>query len=62
MDVNIGAQPQRNAVAEDLAPMALTRGLHLLRLLADQPGGLSLAQLSAALQAPKTSVLSLLRG
>lgn len=42
--------------------MALTRVLHLLRLLAERPGGLSLAPLSAALEAPKTSVLSLLRG
>ena len=62
MDVNSGAKPQRNTLGEDRAPMALTRVLHLLRLLADRPGGLSLAQLSAALEAPKTSVLSLLRG
>ncbi|AEB84233.1 helix-turn-helix domain-containing protein [Alicycliphilus denitrificans] len=62
MDLNSGANPQRNTLGEDRAPMALTRVLHLLRLLADRPGGLSLAQLSAALEAPKTSVLSLLRG
>ncbi|HEV7912721.1 MAG TPA: helix-turn-helix domain-containing protein [Albitalea sp.] len=42
--------------------MALTRVLQLLRLLAERPGGLALAPLSVALQAPKTSVLSLLRG
>lgn len=62
MDVIIGTNPQRNTLGDDRAPMALTRVLHLLRLLADRPGGLSLAQLSAALGAPKTSVLSLLRG
>jgi DNA-binding IclR family transcriptional regulator len=64
MDVDSGMKPQRgiSALGEDRAPMALTRVLHLLRLLAERPGGLSLAPLSAALDAPKTSVLSLLRG
>ncbi len=44
------------------SPMALTRVLQLLRLLADAPAGLALAPLCVAMNAPKTSVLSLLRG
>ena len=43
-------------------PMALTRVLQLLRLLADQPAGLALTPLCVTMNAPKTSVLSLLRG
>lgn len=43
-------------------PMALTRVLRLLRLLADHPAGLALTPLYVAMNAPKTSVLSLLRG
>ncbi|UUX97372.1 helix-turn-helix domain-containing protein [Aquabacterium sp. J223] len=64
MNIDSGTRPPCGLVAlgEDRAPMALTRVLHLLRLLAERPGGLSLAPLSAALDAPKTSVLSLLRG
>ena len=46
----------------EAAPMALTRVLQLLRLLADHPDGLALATLCVAMKAPKTSVLSLLRG
>lgn len=44
------------------APMALARVLRTLRLLCDEPDGLTLAQLMAQLGAPKTSVHSLLRG
>ena len=43
-------------------PMALTRVLQLLRILADHPAGLALTPLCVAMNAPKTSVLSLLRG
>jgi DNA-binding IclR family transcriptional regulator len=42
--------------------MALTRVLQLLRILADHPAGLALTPLCVAMNAPKTSVLSLLRG
>lgn len=42
--------------------MAVTRVLRLLRILADRPAGLALTPLCLALNAPKTSVLSLLRG
>lgn len=46
----------------DVAPMALARVLRALRSLADEPNGLTLAQLMVQLAAPKTSVHSLLRG
>lgn len=46
----------------DGAPMSLTRVLQLLQLLADQPPGMALAELCVLMHAPKTSVLSLLRG
>lgn len=46
----------------DAAPMALARVLRALRLLADEPDGLTLAQLMVQLGAPKTSVHSLLQG
>ena len=46
----------------DAAPMSLSRVLALLRLLAAQPAGLTLAQLHPMLGAPKTSVHALLRG
>ncbi|MDP1692715.1 MAG: IclR family transcriptional regulator [Burkholderiaceae bacterium] len=42
--------------------MALARVLRALRLLADEPDGLTLAQLMVQLGAPKTSVHSLLQG
>ncbi len=42
--------------------MSLTRVLQLLQLLADQPLGMALAPLCVSMNAPKTSVLSLLRG
>ncbi|MBI2748800.1 MAG: IclR family transcriptional regulator [Burkholderiales bacterium] len=42
--------------------MAVTRVLRLLRILADHPDGLALTPLCVAMNAPKTSVLSLLRG
>lgn len=42
--------------------MSLARVLQLLRLLADQPPGMALAELCVSMHAPKTSVLSLLRG
>lgn len=64
MSVPMALQRERAGVAHrvDGAPMALTRVLRLLRLLADQPGGLALAPLCVSMNAPKTSVLSLLRG
>ncbi|MGB5857735.1 MAG: IclR family transcriptional regulator [Pseudomonas aeruginosa] len=46
----------------DAAPMALERVLRTLRLLADDPDGLTLSQLKAQIEAPKTSVHSLLQG
>lgn len=52
-----GVAPRANGT-----PMALTRVLRLLRLLADHPAGLALTPLCVAMNAPKTSVLSLLRG
>jgi hypothetical protein len=61
-DIVSAPQPGVAGLAEDRSPMALTRVLHLLRLLAERPGGMALAPLSLALQSPKTSVLSLLRG
>jgi DNA-binding IclR family transcriptional regulator len=64
MHTAIAAERERNPVAPRPAgsPMALTRVLQLLRLLADAPAGLALAPLCVAMAAPKTSVLSLLRG
>jgi len=50
------------ALRGDAAPMALARVLNALRLIAAEPDGLSLAQLTLLLDAPKTSVHSLLRG
>ena len=52
------AAPRRS----DVAPMALERVLRTLRLLADEPDGLTLSQLMAQIEAPKTSVHSLLQG
>lgn len=46
----------------DAAPMSLSRVLTLLRLLAAEPAGLTLAWLHPMLGAPKTSVHALLRG
>ncbi|MEO8296607.1 MAG: IclR family transcriptional regulator [Burkholderiales bacterium] len=46
----------------DAAPMALARVLRALRVLAAEPDGLTLAELTVQLGAPKTSVHSLLRG
>lgn len=64
MSTSLADRRKRSGVAprQDGAPMALTRVLRLLRLLADQPAGLALASLCVAMNAPKTSVLSLLRG
>lgn len=42
--------------------MSLARVLQLLQLLAEQPQGMALAELCVSMHAPKTSVLSLLRG
>ena len=50
------------APSVDGSPMAVTRVLRLLRILADHPAGLALTPLCVAMNAPKTSVLSLLRG
>lgn len=52
------ATPQRS----DAAPMALERVLRTLRLLADDPDGRTLSQLMVQIEAPKTSVHSLLQG
>lgn len=52
----------RGGPRSDPTPMALARVLGLLKLLAEVPDGLSLAQLHAQLPAPKTSVHALLRG
>lgn len=46
----------------DAAPMALARVLRVLRLLADEPDGMTLAHLQAQLGVPKTSLHALLRG
>lgn len=55
-------QPEAAVSRSDPAPMALARVLRALRVLADEPDGLTLAQLMVQLGAPKTSVHSLLRG
>ncbi|WP_431512774.1 IclR family transcriptional regulator [Variovorax sp. DAIF25] len=64
--MSIASQREQTGVAHrdrvDQTPMSVTRVLQLLRLLADQPGGLALAPLCVSMNAPKTSVLSLLRG
>ncbi|WP_232834381.1 IclR family transcriptional regulator [Rhodoferax ferrireducens] len=64
MSTSIAARREHSGVAPPLdgSPMALTRVLRLLQLLADQPAGMALASLCVAMNAPKTSVLSLLRG
>ncbi len=60
----IAARQERTSAAHrvDGVPMSLTRVLQLLQLLADQPLGMALAPLCVSMNAPKTSVLSLLRG
>ena len=55
-------QSETPLVRSDGTPMALARVLRALRSLADEPDGLTLAQLMVQLGAPKTSVHSLLRG
>jgi DNA-binding IclR family transcriptional regulator len=55
-------KPETPVVRSDGTPMALARVLRTLRSLADEPDGLTLAQLMFLLGAPKTSVHSLLRG
>jgi DNA-binding IclR family transcriptional regulator len=55
-------EPEASASRTDPAPMAVARVLRALRVLADDPDGLTLAQLMVQLGAPKTSVHSLLRG
>lgn len=66
MSMSIASQREQTGVAHrdrvDQTPMSVTRVLQLLRLLADQPGGLALAPLCVSMNAPKTIVLSLLRG
>ncbi len=66
MSMSIASQRERTGVAHrdrvDQTPMSVTRVLRLLQLVADQPGGLALAPLCVSMNAPKTSVLSLLRG
>lgn len=46
----------------EAGPMALARVLRVLRVLAEHPEGLTLAQLNVRLDVPKTSLHSLLRG
>ena len=55
-------EPAGVAPRADGSPMAVTRVLRLLRILADHPAGLALTPLCMVMNAPKTSVLSLLRG
>lgn len=55
-------EPVDDESRADPAPMALSRVLTLLRLLAAEPAGLPLARLHPMLGAPKTSVHALLRG
>ena len=55
-------KPTGVAPRADGSPMAVARVLRLLRILADHPAGLALTPLCVAINAPKTSVLSLLRG
>ncbi len=64
MSMPMAARRERTGVARraDGVPMSLTRVLQLLQLLADQPLGMALAPLCVSMNAPKTSVLSLLRG
>ncbi len=56
------SEPDTPVLRSDPAPMALVRVLRVLRLLANEPDGQTLAQLINELGAPKTSVHSLLRG
>lgn len=56
------SEPDTPVLRSDPTPMALVRVLRVLRLLADEPDGQTLAQLMNELGAPKTSVHSLLRG
>ncbi|HEY8706888.1 MAG TPA: IclR family transcriptional regulator [Burkholderiaceae bacterium] len=58
----ISTESEALVLRNDVAPMALARVLRALRSLADEPDGLTLAQLMVQLGAPKTSVHSLLRG
>ena len=64
MPMSTASRRERTGVAPcaDGSPMAVTRVLRLLRILADHPAGLALTPLCLVLNAPKTSVLSLLRG
>ena len=64
MNTSTASRRERTGVAPgaDGSPMAVTRVLRLLRILADHPAGLALTPLGMVMNAPKTSVLSLLRG
>lgn len=63
MQSSLASLPPEAVVSRiDPAPMALGRVLRALRVLADEPDGLTLAELMLQLGAPKTSVHSLLRG
>lgn len=55
-------RPKDLVSRSDPAPMSHARVLLALRVLADDPDGLTLSQLKEQLGAPKTSVHSLLRG
>jgi len=59
-DVNDEAMPV-SAEREDVGPRSLGRLLNIFGVLARVPNGMSLAQLSVSLEAPKSSLLNLLR-
>lgn len=64
MSLSLHASGPRSAVPDpgEAGPMALARVLRVLRILAEHPEGLSLAQLNVRLDVPKTSLHALLRG
>jgi IclR family acetate operon transcriptional repressor len=53
--------PAETAGNEPAGPRSLTRLMALIEVLAKNPGGMSLADLSGALESPKSSLLNLLR-
>lgn len=55
-------EPESGARSRDSGPRAITRVLDLLWLLAGESEGLSLAELSASLAVPKSTLLGTLRG
>ncbi|MGE4239839.1 IclR family transcriptional regulator [Ramlibacter sp.] len=51
----------KDRMADDAGPMSPARTLRVLEVIAGVPGGLSLAELGAQLEIPKTSLFNLLR-